>query len=642
MTFRGDIAQAVTRRSDGASAVACVDLRILATSDLHAHLMPYDYFRDCPDDKVGLLRVAERIIAARAACENTLLLDNGDTLQGAPLGDAAVSEIMPRGRTHPMIAAMNTLGYDAATLGNHDFDFGLEALAAAMAGACFPVVLANIRRTDGVPLAPPRALLRRKVVARCGTSHTLRIGVTGVAPPQIARWSRKRLGDRIQVADMPRIAARQARALRREGADLVIVLAHSGLGAAVAETGMENAAHLLAALPDVDAVIAGHSHRVFPDADHPEGLLAGTPVVQPGFHGSHLGCIDLTLSRTRPEVADGPGPHWSVSGARARTLPLSPTPGTGLRRVFRHHPALIPTARAEHRAVRRYAAQPLGESAVPLETYFSLIAPCAATQLVADAQADAARALIAQRPDLTHLPLISAVAPYKCGGRGGPSNYTDIPAGTLRLRNAADLYIYPNQLCVLRLTGADVKDWLERVASAFHRIRPDAPDAAPQPLIDHAFAGYNFDHLVGLRYRFDLSQPARTDAEGAQFFATPGRVRDLCHADGTALQADDTVLVATNSYRSEGGGHFPICAKAETIATAPGNLRDAVIDRIAAATAPLSPQVAHGFSFVPLGGTPVLFETGPGAAHHAARARALGLTPLGLQESGFFGYRMVL
>jgi len=606
-----------------------VHLRVLATSDLHAHLLPFNYYRDQPDPAVGLMRVAERIVAERAGAANTLLLDNGDTLQGAPLGDAWLDDLRPAGRAHPMFAAMNALGYDAATLGNHDFDFGLEALETALGTAEFPVILANVRRRQGASRWPSRVILTRDVADTAGNTHDLRIGLVGVAPPQIAKWGRARLGDTIEVTDIADTVAVEVAALHREGADLVIVLAHSGLGAEHPEPGMENAATVVAALPGVDAVIAGHSHRVFPEAE-----TTGARIVQPGAFGSHLGRIDLTLARQNGA--------WAVTGSTARTFPISERPGIGLRGVLRRHPGLRPILWTDHRAVRRYADRPLGQTAVPLETFFSFLAPCAATQIVADAQRHAAQELLANRPDLSGLPLLSAVAPFKSGGRGGPGNYTDIPAGPLRLRNAADLYIYPNQLCILRMTGAGIVAWLERTASLFRQITPLGPGAAPQPMIDHAFAGYNFDRIEGLGYRFDLSQPPRTNAEGDEIFDTPGRVRDLCHADGRPVAQQDQFLVVTNSYRAAGGGHFPACAEAETVVTSPATVRDAVIEAIATARHPITPRPTDHFGFTPLGNTPVLFETGPDAAAHAERAQALGLTPLGLQSSGFFGFRLDL
>ncbi len=176
------------RPTDRSGRTDLLSLRLLATSDLHAHLFPFNYYTDRREDGVGLAALAGLIERARAECPNTLLVDNGDTLQGAPLGDAAVSDLMPEGATHPMIAAMNEIGYDAATVGNHDFDFGLDALLRALSAARYPVVLANaVIPADRRPLLPPHVILERNLTDREGRAHRLRIGVTGVAPPPRSR-----------------------------------------------------------------------------------------------------------------------------------------------------------------------------------------------------------------------------------------------------------------------------------------------------------------------------------------------------------------------------------------------------------------------------------------------------------------------
>ncbi|MBF9059749.1 2',3'-cyclic-nucleotide 2'-phosphodiesterase, partial [Rhodobacterales bacterium HKCCSP123] len=201
------------RPTDRSGRTDLLWLRLLATSDLHAHLFPFNYYTDRREDGVGLAALAGLVERARAECPNTLLVDNGDTLQGAPLGDAAVSDLMPEGAIHPMIAAMNELGYDAATLGNHDFDFGLEALHRALAAARFPVVLANaVTPAEGRAFLPPHVLLDRSLTDREGHPHRLRIGVTGVAPPQITQWGHAQLAGRIEVAPMIPAATRAARA----------------------------------------------------------------------------------------------------------------------------------------------------------------------------------------------------------------------------------------------------------------------------------------------------------------------------------------------------------------------------------------------------------------------------------------------
>lgn len=622
-----------------------VHLRVLASTDLHAHLLPFDYFTDKRAPGTGLACLGEMIASARQTTPNLLLLDNGDTLQGAPLADAAVAQIVPDGKPHPMIAAMSALGYDAATLGNHDFDFGLDHLEASLAFATFPVVSANTSCLDGSAYVPHRVILDKEVIDQSGETHFLRIGITGALPPQVARWNKPHLHGKLVFGDILEAARTQVDALRAEGADIVVVLAHSGCGDLNAGFRAENVALQVANLPGVDAVVAGHTHRVRPDAEG-DGTVcegAGPVLVQPGAFGSHLGCIDLLLepSDASPEME---GAIWSVVKTRAANLPTKSRRQVGavrLRRVLTDYPDLRTEVARHHMATRAYVAQPLGETATPLETYFSTIAPCAATQVVADAQFAAAVPLIAADPALADLPVVSAVAPFKSGGRSGPESYTDIPAGPLKLRHAADLYLYPNMLSVLRITGAGIKAWLERSASIYRQIDPFC--ATPQQLIDPDFAPYNFDRIVGLTYEIDVRNPARTNADGDQMFETPGRIQNLAYRDGRGVTDAEEILVITNSYRAAGGGFVQAAADADEVLVAQFSVRDAVAAYMSGAKPALRPVVHRNFGLRSLGGVAVDFMTGPGALHHPSRLKELSLIPNDASPgTSFQSFRMAL
>ena len=622
-----------------ASSDAGLRLRILATSDLHAHLLPFNYYADRRDDSVGLAALAVLIEQGRAACPNTILVDNGDTLQGAPLADAALSELLPQGDPHPMIAAMNVLGYDAATLGNHDFDFGLAALDRTLSAARYPVVVANATRIASTCEAIRRhVILERIMVDDAGALHRLRIGVTGALPPQVLRWARAHVDGQLDVVDIRPAVAREVAAMRAAGADIILVLAHSGLGHDDDPAEGENVGRLLARLDGVDAVVAGHTHRMFPRSADASGLIHGTPLVQPGFWGSHLGEIDLDLRPLPP----GTGRRWQVVGARAKLTAISDARVSNRKLVLRRlvrAPHLRQLMMRGHRMTRAYSARPLGRTATPLETYFSLVAPCAATQVIADAQRAAVAPLLAERDDLAALPLISAATPFKAGGRGGPAHYTDVPVGAVLLRHAADLYCYANGLVLLKATGAQLRDWLERSVSAFRTIAPD-PDLPPQQLIDQSFASYNFDRLDGLRYEIDLSQPARTNTEGDVIRPGPGRIRNLRLSCGVPIRDEGRYLVVTSAYRAAGGGHFPAARDCETVFESTDPVRNALVAHITASKTPLDPVIDPSFSFLPLGGAHVLIQTGPGAAAYTDRIAALDLRPDGVEDDGFARYLM--
>jgi len=616
-----------------------VHFRILATTDLHAHLFPFNYYNDQRDDSVGLARVAPLIERARADHPNCLLFDNGDTIQGAPLGDAAMSGLFPDGETHPMIAAMNGLGYDAATIGNHDFDFGLDKLYAAVGKAAYPAVLCNARMTDGgAPAFAKHVILKRNFTDTSGTTHAFRIGVTGAVPTQTAQWCKAHLRGRLEIGPILPAVAASASALRALGADLVIVLAHSGLGKSSDGGAGENVGLRVAALDGVDAVIAGHTHRSFPETSVSSGPGV-VPIVQPGFWGSHLGQIDLTLQPRTKDCA------WQVSASCAQLLSPSEdhAPQKSFRHLLRQRPAFRVQMARGHRLTRSYSAQPVGRSAVALESYFSLLAPCAATQLIADAQRAAAAEVLLDYPHLAGLPLVSVVAPFKSGGRNGPAHYTDVPAGALLLRNIADLYLYANGMSLLKATGAQIRDWLERSTAVFRTIVPGGDGGGqPQTLIAPGAAGYNFDRLEGLRYTIDLSQPARTSPDGERRFETEGRIGNLRFDDGRLLKEEDECLLITNSYRAAGGGHFPAATQAETVFATIDPVRDALVEYVSKAKNPLAPVVDPTWEFASLGGTDVLFETGPGALGHADRIKALGARSTGLMPSGFHGFHLRL
>lgn len=610
-----------------------VNLRILATSDLHAAVHPYDYFADTELACGGLGSAATLIEALRTEADNCLLFDNGDTLQGTPLGDYAAGPGANSGRTHPVVAAMNAVGYDAMTLGNHDFNYGLEFLERTLEPAEFPIVLSNVRRADGREFRPPWVILRRRVTDSAGRPVTLKIGVAGFVPPQIMNWDRMHLRGRLEAEDILLAARRELPLLRAAGADVVLVLCHSGIADADPRPGMENAVVPLAATAGADAIVAGHTHHVFPGApdaanmprgvDAERGTVGGIPVVQPGAGGSHLGVIDLELEHG----TDG----WRVARSQSRAEPVrrhvtAPAAAPNVLRV---------TAR-DHDATLEFVRRQIGRTAAPIQSYFALLENSPAVQIVADAQRAHAQRLLEGHP-LAGLPLLSAAAPFKCGGRAGPAHYVDIPAGPLAVRNAADLYPFPNAFCVLRVTGRHLLDWLERSACAFHRIEAGRPG---QLLIDHAFASYNFDVIDGLRYRIDVTAPARFSADGESEFETGGRVRDVT-ADGRPLDPEAEFLVATNSYRAAGGGHFRAARDAEIILSDRRAVREIVADHMTAAST-LAPRANPTWRFAGAGGTEVIAETGPGALVHRKASAELGLRHVGRSPEGFarFSFRL--
>jgi len=612
-----------------------LDLRILATSDLHANLLAWDYHANQPSPQVGLARTASLIHAARAEQPQTLLFDNGDFLHGTALGDylAETTPTIRSGRplrAHPMIAAMNALHYDAVTLGNHEFGHGLGFLRRSLAATRFPVVCSNLyfKPTRGAALSLSSLLLVRDLRDRAGKLHRLKIGVLGFLPPQTVVWEKRYLKSRASVDDILASARNLVPLLRGNGADLVVALSHSGIGDPQIGPGAENASTALAALDGIDVVIAGHTHLLFPTTAQTD--LAGKPAVMPGFHGSHLGVIDLALHK---------GPQgWRIETQHAETRPIATRdPQTGrVEPLVPDDPALVALAAPAHAALLTRAEAQIGETPLPLHSYFALLTETPALRLVAQAQAHRLAQALADGP-YRDLPLVSAVAPFKAGGRGGPENYTNIPAGPLRARHVGDLYLHPNSLTGLRLSGADLAQWLERSVSLYRQIAPDAQDA---PLIDDRFPSFNFDVIHGLRYRIDLAQPPQFDPFGKRLPSAARRIVDLTW-QGQPLLPDQQFVLATNSYRSAGGAGFAGTEPAQVIYEGAESNREVLTAYLRAGHHPTAAP-APAWGFVPMPGASVQFESAPQAAQHLAEVAHLRIDPLDQRPSGFRRFRLHL
>lgn len=604
-----------------------IPLTLFATSDVHGHLLSYDYAADRPATVPSLARIATCLARERAKAANSLLFDNGDFLQGTALADLFADLPERADRLHPAIDAMNALGVDAAALGNHEFNLDLDTLGAALAAARFPLLCANLHLTDTAPAAlgdlwRPGVILTRDLTDTQGAMHRLRIGVFGVLPPQVVLWDHARIGDALRAEDMLSAARRAIADLRADGADLVIALAHTGIDTAPARPGMENAGLHIAALPGLDALVLGHTHLRFPAPDAPghpaidatRGTLHGVPAVLPNAAGGALGRIDLRLCRS--------GNRWKAMDGRSRALPVQDIPeDTALAA------RLAPAQQETLRAIRR----PIGRLDRPFHSFFAPLPGCDALRLVAEAQA-AFLAPVFRGTGLANLPLISACAPQKAGGRGGPGHFTHVAPGPVALSHVTDLQYFPNDIAVLRLTGAQIADWLEMAAGIFHRITPGAGD---QPLTNPAFPAYNFDALYGLTYEIDLTAPARYAPDGTCVAPQSRRIRALCH-DGIPLAPETECLLAVNSYRAGGGGYFPHATPANTVFEDRTKVRDLLATHIANTGGAPGPW-PDPWRFAPIPGAAGLLDTAPAAAPYVA-ARP-GLTALGPTEAGFLRLR---
>ena len=563
-----------------------IQLRIMQTTDIHMNLLNYDYYQDTATDAFGLAKTATLIKSARTESANSLLFDNGDLLQGSPLGEY-VAKVQPfkKGSVHPAYKVMNQMGYDAANIGNHEFNFGLPFLRRAMAGAKFPYVSANVYIDDKNSLGAnakhafvPYVILQRKFIDSAGKKQRLKIGVMGLVPPQIMQWDHVHLTGKVVARDMVLEAREIIPEMRAKGAQLIVVIAHSGFEKGAVGEFAENAVSKLAEIPGVDALLFGHAHAEFPSpafTDYPgvdiaRGTINGVAAVMPGRWGDHLGVIDLTL--------DNQSGTWKVRTSQASIRPIFDV--ANKRPLVASDAMVARTIAAEHAGTLKYVRAKVSVTSAPIYSYFAQVTDDPSVQLVANAQIAYVQKAI-QGTDYAKYSVLSAASPFKVGGRNGAGNYTDIPAGDIAIKNVADLYVFPNTVKALLLSGAEVREWLEMSAGQFNRIDPNG--AKQQALINRDFASFNFDTIDGVTYEFDLTQPAKYDENGKLLNKTARRVVDL-KFDGKAIDDSAKFLVASNNYRAFGGGNFPGLSAEKVVINAPEENRQAVVNYLAAQT----------------------------------------------------------
>ncbi|MCY4333314.1 MAG: bifunctional 2',3'-cyclic-nucleotide 2'-phosphodiesterase/3'-nucleotidase [Litoreibacter sp.] len=618
-------------------------LRIMETTDLHVHVFPYDYYADRPRDTVGLARTAALINDIRAEASNSLLIDNGDFLQGNPMGDyIAYERGMKEGDLHPVIEAMNTLGFDASTLGNHEFNYGLDFLMKSLAGADFPIVSANVVKemgsdpTKDVTLIPPYAIMDHKVTDGAGVEHGIKVGLIGFVPPQIMNWDRRHLEGNVQARDILEVARAYIPQMKEEGADVIIALSHSGIGAANETDGMENASVPLAGLDGVDAILTGHSHLVFPSPAYTDfagvdvgaGTINGTPATMGGFWGSHMGLIDLLLEKD--------GNEWRVVTTESEARPISKrNEDRSITALVESDAAVLASVQQEHDETLAYVRRAVGKTDAPLHSYFALVADDPSVQIVSIAQKWYIEEML-KGTEHEGLPILSAAAPFKAGGRGGPEYYTDVPSGDVAIKNVADLYLYPNTARAVRVTGQQLKDWLERSAGMFNQVDPGAQDVV---LLNPDFPSYNFDVIDGVQYQIDLSQPSKFAPKGELVNPDANRIVNLTYG-GKPVDMDAEFIIATNNYRASGGGNFPGADNETIVFEGPDTNRDVIV-RYIVEQGTISPRADSNWSFLPLDKTTVLFDTGPAAKSYMEDVD-LNIEEAGEGPDGFARFRISL
>ncbi|MFV5895565.1 MULTISPECIES: bifunctional 2',3'-cyclic-nucleotide 2'-phosphodiesterase/3'-nucleotidase [unclassified Bacillus cereus group] len=564
-----------TAHADENAGGSTVNLRILETSDIHVNLMNYDYYQTKTDNKVGLVQTATLVNKAREEAKNSVLFDDGDALQGTPLGDYVANKIkdpknpVDPSYTHPLYRVMNLMKYDVISLGNHEFNYGLDYLNKVIEKTDFPVINSNVYiddhdgndENDEHYFDKPYHILEKEVVDEAGQKQIVKIGVMGFVPPQIMNWDKANLEGKVKAKDIVQTAKKLVPEMKAQGADIIVALAHSGVDKSGYNEGMENSSFYLATeVPGVDAVLMGHSHTEVKD------VFNGVPVVMPGVFGSNLGIIDMQLKKVNGK--------WEVQKdqSKPQLRPIANSKGTPL---VESDEKLVNEIKDEHQATIDYVNTPVGKTKAPINSYFSLVQDDPSVQIVTNAQKWYVEQEL-KKPEyekIKDIPVLSAGAPFKAGGRNGATYYTDIPAGTLAIKNVADLYVYPNTLYAVKVNGAQVKEWLEMSAGQFNQIDPKKTEE--QPLVNIGYPTYNFDILDGLKYEIDVTQPAKYDKDGKVVNANTNRIVNMTY-EGKPVADKQEFIVATNNYRGS-SQTFPGVSKGEVVYQSQDETRQIIV-----------------------------------------------------------------
>ncbi|MGE7943365.1 bifunctional 2',3'-cyclic-nucleotide 2'-phosphodiesterase/3'-nucleotidase [Lysinibacillus xylanilyticus] len=609
------------------TSATTVDLQILGTTDIHTNLVNYNYFLDAESATVGLANTATLIEQARTENPNTLLFDNGDLIQGTPLGSyKALENPLKPGEVHPAIAALNVLKYDGGTLGNHEFNYGLEFLDEVLNDAKYPIVNANTYDAKTKKrMFSPYVILDKEVVDNTGKKHTLKVGVTGIVPTKIVEWDAIHLAGKVEMQEPVEAVKEVVPEMQKAGADVIVVLSHSGIGEDTYVKGAENVGYQISEIEGVDALITGHSHLTFPgdyknlkNVDQEKGTINGVPTVMAGSYGSYLGVIDLKLEQqgSKWAVVDGQGSIRSI-----KQEGLQPSK------------AVLDAVKEAHEGTLKYIRQPVGETKAPIHSYFSMVQDDSSIQIVTQAQKWFVEKELKGTAD-ENTPLLSAGAPFKAGSRNNPADYTNIPVGPLAIKNMADIYHFDNTVSTIKVTGAQAIEWLEMAAGVFATIDPNKTEE--QNIIDPEARSYNFDVLDGLTYQIDVTSPPKYDRRGDLVDEKANRIKNVQY-NGKPIDLNQEFIIITNNYRV-GGSYGATFKNAEgsNVTNYAYENRQAVIDYIME-NKTINPAADNNWSFAPFpANTKIIYHS----AKDAQKVIPAGsnIEYLGDTEGGFGKY----
>lgn len=559
-------------------------LTVLGTTDLHGHVYNWDYFSDKEYDDaahndVGAAKCATLIQAVREerGADTCITLDAGDTIQGTPLAYYyAKIEPIGKGVIHPMALAMNKIGYDAAALGNHEFNYGMDLLRTFQSQLHHPLLGANaLDWNTGTSVFPPYVLKRVHVRGH----KPVTVGIVGLVTPGVAIWDKANVEGKVKFNGIVEQAKLVVPEVKRRGADIVVVSCHSGADTSSSYGDAlpypENASTLLAQqVPDIDAILVGHAHVEIPQR-FVTNEQTGKQVLlsEPLCFGERVTVMDLNLRKNRGQ--------WEVASSSATLLNSNTAP---------EDPAIAALLRAPHEKVRTYVNGVIGTCAETMSGARACVEDAAAVDFINLVQAQALKAGLVGTAD-ENTPVLSIAAPF--------SRTAVIPEGDVTVRDVAGLYIYDNTLLGIKFTGAQVKAYLETSVSYFQQVSGTGPFTMDQvtnaktPTAPTGTPDYNYDVMGGLdaalTYDIDLSVPAGN------------RIRNLAY-DGTAVADADSFVIAINNYRQSGGGGFPGVTTAEVVYNRQNEIRQLIIDWVTA-NKTIDPSTFHQVDWRLVSGT---------------------------------------
>ncbi|MCX5116555.1 5'-nucleotidase C-terminal domain-containing protein [Micromonospora sp. NBC_00362] len=542
---------AAPAQAAGAARPRTWDLTLLGTSDTHGNVYNWDYYRDAEYDDskqndIGVAKLATLInqIRRERRGKATLVLDAGDTIQGTPLATyyAKQEPITATGEKHPMARAMNVIDYDAVTLGNHEFNYGLPLLDLWIRQLGFPALAANaVNARTGKPAFLPYVI---KKVSLGFAAPTLRVGILGLTNPGVAIWDKGNVEGKLRFDDMIATAAKWVPIMRARGADLVLISAHggdSGTSSYGPELPNENPVTLIAQqVPGIDAILFGHAHNEVVER-FVTNERTGTQVLlsEPSKWGQRLTRMDFTLTRERG--------RWAITKKAATMLNTN---------TVVEDPKVLAAVRAQHQKTIAYVNQVVAQSTVELSAAASRYEDTPILDFINHVQTEVVGAALAGTA-YADLPVLSIAAPF--------SRTAVFPAGDVKIRDVAGLYVYDNTLEAVVLSGAEVRAYLEYSAKYFRTFAPGAP-VDPEQISDPAVPDYNYDVFSGLDYDIDISKPVGQ------------RITRLVLAGTDTPVADNAqFVVAVNNYRRSGGGNFPGIVKTQ-VYNAQQEIRQLLID----------------------------------------------------------------